>query len=114
MPPAELPAAPSPADTQRMAPIVVQAPADPNHIPQWAVKGLIAIMALIIIPGTIAVVSYVFGGIHSRLSENEKAIQDQSKEDVRIETRLQLVEGANRKQWELMSENKENIAGHSH
>lgn len=100
------------SDTQRMAPIVVHA--DPNHIPQWAVKGLVAMLVIIIVPGTIAVTSWVLGGIHSRLGENEKAIQTLEKEDVRIETRMTLTESANRKQWELMSENKEKIAGHNH
>lgn len=107
-----MPPEPSPSDTQKAPAVSAQPHGD--HIPQWAVKGLLALMALIFIPGSIAVVSYVFGGIHSRLSENEKAIQEQSREDVRIETRLKLVEDANRKQWELMSENKEKIAGHGH
>lgn len=111
--PPPAPAAPNPSDTQRLAPIVVQH-SDPQHIPQWAVKGLLAFMALLIIPGTIAVVSYVFGGIHSRLTENERAIQTLKEQRAAFEARLDRVEGVDRRQWELMSENKEKIAEHSH
>ena len=112
MPPAELPAAPNPSDTQRMA-VVVQAP-DPNHIPQWAVKGLIAALALIIVPGSIAVTSWVLGGIHSRLGENERSIQTLKEQRAAFDARLERVENVNRRQWELMSENKEKIGEHGH
>jgi len=112
MPPADPQPNISSADTQRLPSVVVQS--DPNHIPQWAVKGLLAILALIVIPGTIAVVSYVFGGIHSRLTENEKAIRELEKEDVRVDTRLKIAEQATRKQWELLSVNKEKLGTHKH
>jgi hypothetical protein len=108
--------APSPSDTQKMAAIVVQQPAphNPDHIPQWAVKGLIAIVVLIMIPGTIAVVSYVFGGIHSRLTDNETAIQQLKEDRAASDARQERAETANRRQWELMAENKEKIASHHH
>ena len=112
MPPADPQPNLSSADTQRLPSVVVQS--DPNHIPQWAVKGLLAIVALLVIPGTIAVVSYIFGGIHSRLTENERAIQELEKEDVRVDTRLKLSEEATCKQWELISKNKEQLGAHKH
>jgi hypothetical protein len=115
MPPIEQPAAPSPSDTQKMAAIVVQQPAhNPDHIPQWAVKGLIAIVVLVMIPGTIAVVSYVFGGIHSRLSDNEKAIQTLKEERAAFDARLERIETVDRRQWELLSENKDKLGTHNH
>ena len=96
-----------------MPPIVVQA-ADSNHIPQWAVKGLVALLAIIIIPGSVGITSWVLGGIHSRLGENEKAIQTLKEQRAAFETRLERTEGVDRRQWELMSNNKERLAEHSH
>jgi len=104
---------PAPFDPQAPAPIVVQQ-SDPGHIPQWAVKGLLALLALVFIPGSIAVISYVFGGIHSRLSENEKAIQALKEDRAVINARLDRNDEADRRQWQLMSENKEKIAEHRH
>ena len=114
MPPIDPPAAPSPSDTQKMAAIVVKQEAQPEHIPQWAIKTLVAVVAMVMIPGSIAVVSWVLGGIHSRLSENEKNIQMLKEERAAINARLGLIEGVNRRQWELLSENKDKISGHSH
>jgi len=112
MPSIDSPAVPGPSDTQKMAAIPTAASAD--HIPQWAVKGLLALLALVFIPGSIATVSYIVGGIHSRLSENEKAIQTLKEERAAFSARLDVVEGVDTRQWQLMSENKEKVASHHH
>ena len=108
--PTPLPAAPEPIGNSG---ILVQ-PVNPDHIPQWAVKGLIAIVVLIMIPGTIAVVSYVFGGIHSRLSDNEKAIQTLKEERSAFDARLERNETVDRRQWELLSDLKDKLGTHNH
>jgi len=99
-----------------MAAIVLQQPAphNPDHIPQWAVKGLIAIVVLIMIPGTIAVVSYVFGGIHSRLSENEHAIQNLKETRAAFDARLERNEANDTQQWRVIGENKDKLGTHNH
>jgi hypothetical protein len=88
--------------------------ADADHIPQWAVKGLLALLALIFIPGSIATVSYIVGGIHSRLSENEKAIQTLKEERAAFNARLERTEDVDRRQWQLLGENKDKLASHHH
>lgn len=103
---------PALADTQRMSPVVSQPHGD--HIPQWAVKGLLAIMGLIIVPGSIAVISYVFGGIHSRLSENEKSIQSLKETRAAFDARLERNEVNDAQQWRVIGENKDKIGGHNH
>jgi len=110
MPPIDPLATPLPPES---AAVVVQKE-DPHHIPQWAVKGILAVMGLIVIPGSIAVVSWVLGGIHAQLDKNEKAIHALEKVDVKIETRLERNEEVDRRQWQLLGENKEKIANHQH
>lgn len=114
MPPGETPVPqPSPSDTGAMQPVVVKQD-DPQHIPQWAVRGLLALLALVFIPGTIAVVSYVIGGIHARISDNERAVQELREDRAAMKARLTLIEGANGRQWQLIADNKEKIADHNH
>jgi len=112
MPPNDPPTVLSLADTQKMA--AVPARQDPNHIPQWAVKGLLAILALIVVPGTIGVVSYVFGGIHSRLSENEKSIQTLKENRAAFDARLEQNEANDAAQWRVIGENKDKLGEHRH
>lgn len=85
-----------------------------DHIPQWAVKGLLAIMALIVIPGSIAVISYVFGGIHSELSDHDKAIQSIKEKQAATEARLDRNEANDSSQWKVIGELKDKVAEHNH
>lgn len=116
MPPTDpaVPSVPSPSDTQKLAAIVVQKPEDPHHIPQWAVKGLLAFFGLVVAPATVAIISWILGGIHAQLDKNEKAIHALEKADVKIETRLERNEDGDRRQWELIGDHKEKIANHRH
>lgn len=109
MPPKE----PSMEDTQRMPTVVVKE-ADPGHIPQWAVKGLLSLLALVFVPGSIAVVSYIFGGMNARITENEKSVQELREDRAAMKARLDLIENANTRQWQLIAENKEKIGDHNH
>ena len=88
--------------------------ADSNHIPQWAVKGLLAGIALLVVPGSIAVTSYVVGGIHSRLSENEKAIQTLREERAAFGARLTANDANDTAQWRVIGDNKERIGKLKH
>lgn len=110
MPPADQPA-PSSSDSHHPA-VVVQASGE--HIPQWAVKGLLALLALVFIPGSIAVVSYIFGGIHARISENEKAVQSLKEDRAAFDARLERNEANDSQQWRVIGENKDKIGEHNH
>ena len=116
MPPIDQPAVPAPVPPPSgVAFPAVQAPvASADHIPQWAVKGLLALLALIFIPGSIATVSYIVGGIHSRLSENEKSIQTLKENRAAFDARLERNEANDAAQWRVIGENKDKLGDHRH